>query len=88
MHANKKKRFEFIWNKFEKRSDHSRQTALYWLQDLSRLQIPVPYTSHIFDENWKKTPHQKHDDTHKVEEDFESAMPMLRRYVRDKIMRS
>uniref|UniRef100_A0A1X7UW71 Uncharacterized protein n=1 Tax=Amphimedon queenslandica TaxID=400682 RepID=A0A1X7UW71_AMPQE len=43
------KRFEFIRELFSQRSSKSKQRALHWLQDLSRLSVIVPYTSHIFE---------------------------------------
>jgi len=47
--------FNFIWEKFRSEDSDGRQQALFWLQDLTRLNIPLPYLSHMFDDALKES---------------------------------
>jgi hypothetical protein len=73
------KRFEFIREKFFQKSSKAKQTALYWLQDLSRLSVVVPYTSHIFEGGFKDKTIKSTTTQAGGPEDDIHPMPLLRK---------
>ena len=47
------KTFDFIWEKFRGRDMTTLQRALFWLQDLTRLKVKIPYLPHMFEDALK-----------------------------------
>lgn len=50
--------FNFIWKKFRSKNSDEQQLGLFWLQDLTRLNIPIPYLPHMFDDALKEFGHK------------------------------